>query len=165
MFHRRQFQSIGFVVSILGAVMVGTVSTLCPTPRCVTYDEINTLWVDPNPARFLQCRPDVTGGWSLQQMPCAPGTLFSFSRQVCVLPAYWSTCAEVAPSAEPCEEPRCITYAQINTLWVHKLTNKFYQCRPVNGTWTPQEMPCAPGTLYSFKHQTCVQESMWKSSC
>ncbi|XP_053668138.1 uncharacterized protein LOC128718537 [Anopheles marshallii] len=167
MLHRGQPHSIGSVLVVLGTVMAVTVSALCPTPRCATYDEINTLWTDPDPAHYQQCRPSPNGTWYLQQMTCASGTLFSYDRQVCVRPAYWTDCAvaPTAPDVVPCEAPRCITFAEIGTLWVHRLREKYYQCRPVNGTWVPQEMLCAPGTLFSFKHQVCVHQAMWQSSC
>ncbi|XP_050067924.1 uncharacterized protein LOC126556594 [Anopheles maculipalpis] len=67
-------------------------NSLCPEPRCVTFEEINTLWAITDPAYFLQCRPDVFGSWSPQLMPCAPETLFSFRQQVCVQPQNWEGC-------------------------------------------------------------------------
>uniref|UniRef100_A0A182Y4Y3 Uncharacterized protein n=1 Tax=Anopheles stephensi TaxID=30069 RepID=A0A182Y4Y3_ANOST len=73
----------------------------CPEPRCITFEEINTLWAVTDPAYFLQCRPDVFGGWSLQLMPCAPETLFSFRQQVCVHPQYWVGCGETTESTLP----------------------------------------------------------------
>uniref|UniRef100_A0A4Y0BH01 Chitin-binding type-2 domain-containing protein n=1 Tax=Anopheles funestus TaxID=62324 RepID=A0A4Y0BH01_ANOFN len=166
MFYRQLYQSIGSVLVVLVTVMVESAIIPCPTPRCVTYEDINRHWPDPAPTHFQQCRPNPNGTWYLQQMPCSPGLLFSYSRQVCVLPAYWSDCAVQTPDALNCPEPSCITYAEINTRWVHQSeTDKFYQCRPVNGTWSPQVMPCAPSTLFSFKQQTCVHQFMWKSSC
>ncbi|XP_052900005.1 uncharacterized protein LOC128306513 [Anopheles moucheti] len=166
MLHRGQFHSIGSLLVVLGTVVVVAVSGLCPTPRCATYDNINTLWTGPDPAHYQQCRPSQNGTWYLQLMACAPGTLFSYERQVCVLPVYWTECSiTAAPDAVACEAPRCVTYDEISTLWVHELREKYYQCRPVNKTWVPQEMLCAPGTLFSFKHQVCVHQAMWKSSC
>ncbi|EAL41689.2 uncharacterized protein LOC120906255 [Anopheles arabiensis] len=137
---------------------------LCPVARCVTYDEVNTLWAVPDAAYFQQCRRVATGGWALQLMPCAPGTLFSYKQQVCVLPVYWKGCAAL-PDEQRCAAPRCGTYKEVNTLWVHESSDKFYQCRRINGTWAPLALPCAPGTLYSFKHQVCVLPSMWEASC
>uniref|UniRef100_A0A1Y9H251 Chitin-binding type-2 domain-containing protein n=1 Tax=Anopheles dirus TaxID=7168 RepID=A0A1Y9H251_9DIPT len=158
-----------------GAVPAGTGrqtfadNALCPVPRCVTYAEINTLWALSDPAYFLQCRPVPTGGWSVQLMPCAPATLFSYRRQVCVDTEHWEGCdgtesgtTTLAPNAELCVEPVCVTYEDINTLWVHRQPGRFYQCRPhQNGTWVLQEMPCAPGTLFSFRQQVCVLEALW----
>uniref|UniRef100_A0A182T8Y2 Chitin-binding type-2 domain-containing protein n=1 Tax=Anopheles maculatus TaxID=74869 RepID=A0A182T8Y2_9DIPT len=76
-------------------------NSLCPEPRCITFEEINTLWAVTDPAYFLQCRPDVFGGWSLQLMPCAPETLFSFRHQVCVHPQYWEGCGGSTESTLP----------------------------------------------------------------
>ncbi|XP_052899989.1 uncharacterized protein LOC128306497 [Anopheles moucheti] len=78
-------------------------NSLCPEPRCVTFEEINTLWTIPDPNFFQQCRPDVTGGWSLQLMPCAPATLFSFRRQVCVHIEHWEGCGESTLPTTPGE--------------------------------------------------------------
>ncbi|XP_035892028.1 uncharacterized protein LOC118503168 [Anopheles stephensi] len=157
-------------VMVVGGFEVSTTIEKCPPPRCVTYEEINTLWADPSPAHFLQCRPLQNGTWAPQKMPCAVGTLFSFKQQVCVLEINWnaelSGCIKADTKAPSCGEPSCETYEQINTLWVHSLKEKFYQCRPApNGTWVPQEMLCPTGTLFSFYHQVCVVKSMWKDSC
>uniref|UniRef100_A0AAG5DW33 Chitin-binding type-2 domain-containing protein n=1 Tax=Anopheles atroparvus TaxID=41427 RepID=A0AAG5DW33_ANOAO len=66
---------------------------------------------------------------------------------------------------DPCIGPRCVTYEEINTLWSHPSPNFFYQCRPLNGAWAPQEMPCAKGTLFSVVHQVCVFEQYWENTC
>uniref|UniRef100_A0A182Q518 Chitin-binding type-2 domain-containing protein n=1 Tax=Anopheles farauti TaxID=69004 RepID=A0A182Q518_9DIPT len=144
-------------------------NALCPVARCETYAEINTLWTVPDPAFYLHCRPDPKGGWYLQQMPCAPGTLFSYRQQVCVRTDLWTGCdgTESDTSTEnpldpQCPLPTCITYKDINTLWKHERTDHFYQCRPRNGAWEPQEMPCAPGTLFSFRSQVCVRQELWQ---
>uniref|UniRef100_A0A182KG99 Chitin-binding type-2 domain-containing protein n=1 Tax=Anopheles christyi TaxID=43041 RepID=A0A182KG99_9DIPT len=172
-------------------------NSLCPAPRCVTYEEINTLWAVPDPAYFLQCRPSPLGDWSLQQMPCAPATLFSYRQQVCVRPEYWEGCAGTAtdtpttvtsipttstdsngetttmmtsdqtttldPMMPDCG-PQCDTYEGINTLWPYPDPEYFYQCRPLGGSWAPIMMPCAPTTKFSFRQQVCVRESEWEAS-
>ncbi|XP_041774757.1 uncharacterized protein LOC121595081 [Anopheles merus] len=66
---------------------------------------------------------------------------------------------------DPCSGPRCVTLQEINTLWVHPMADKFYQCRPLMSGWSPQEMPCAPGTLFSFFHQVCVHPWDWADPC
>uniref|UniRef100_A0A182P7G9 Chitin-binding type-2 domain-containing protein n=1 Tax=Anopheles epiroticus TaxID=199890 RepID=A0A182P7G9_9DIPT len=163
-------------------------NSLCPAPRCVTYQEINTLWAVPDPAYFLQCRPSPLGDWTLQQMPCAPATLFSFRQQVCVRPEYWEGCAGTPTVTSPttpipsstdanlstdgslsttvtippgigdsfCQQAKCVTYEEINTLWNDEQPNYFCQCRPIGGAWAPIRMPCAPSTIFSFRHQVCV---------
>ncbi|XP_053699235.1 protein starmaker-like [Sabethes cyaneus] len=75
---------------------------LCPEPSCVTFEEINTLWAVPDPNFFLQCRPTQNPPvWVLQQMPCAPGTWFSFRIQVCVFPEDWRPCVGQLSPAIP----------------------------------------------------------------
>uniref|UniRef100_A0A182Q8F3 Chitin-binding type-2 domain-containing protein n=1 Tax=Anopheles farauti TaxID=69004 RepID=A0A182Q8F3_9DIPT len=76
-----------------------------------------------------------------------------------------STDDVVDDSLDPCSGPRCVTFDEINTLWVHPLPTFFYQCRPLMGGWSPQEMPCAPGTLFSFRHQVCVHPQDWTDPC
>ncbi|XP_050068315.1 uncharacterized protein LOC126556801 [Anopheles maculipalpis] len=156
------------VVMIVGSYETSAAIDDCPLPRCVTYAEINTYWADPNPAFFLQCRPQPNGTWAPQRMACGPGTLFSFKHQVCVLEGNWnatSNCTEIPPASE-CGAPSCETYDEINTLWVHPQREKFYQCRPAkSGKWEPQEMLCSVGTVFSFFHQVCDYVSKWKEPC
>uniref|UniRef100_A0A182P7G7 Chitin-binding type-2 domain-containing protein n=1 Tax=Anopheles epiroticus TaxID=199890 RepID=A0A182P7G7_9DIPT len=72
---------------------------------------------------------------------------------------------DVQMPLDPCAGPRCVTQQEINTLWVHPSSNMFYQCRPMMSGWSPQEMPCAPGTLFSFFHQVCVHPWEWSDPC
>uniref|UniRef100_A0A182MSQ3 Chitin-binding type-2 domain-containing protein n=1 Tax=Anopheles culicifacies TaxID=139723 RepID=A0A182MSQ3_9DIPT len=65
----------------------------------------------------------------------------------------------------PCSGPRCVTLQEINTLWIHPMPTMFYQCRPLMGGWSPQEMPCAPGTLFSYFDQVCVHTQDWVDIC
>ncbi|XP_038122601.1 uncharacterized protein LOC6040803 [Culex quinquefasciatus] len=65
-----------------------------------------------------------------------------------------------------CIEPLCDTWQNINTLWPLRDPNFFYQCRPAfGGGWIPQQMPCAPGTVFSFRHQVCVWPIQWVDPC
>ncbi|XP_058444005.1 uncharacterized protein LOC131425816 [Malaya genurostris] len=78
---------------------------------------------------------------------------------------------ELTPPSIPildgfCIEPKCETNEDINTLWPHRLAEFFYQCRPAfGGGWTPQLMPCAPGTMFSFAVQVCVWPNQWEDPC
>ncbi|XP_058826738.1 uncharacterized protein LOC131686768 [Topomyia yanbarensis] len=73
----------------------------------------------------------------------------------------WSTTISTAQSVEDCIDISCRTYNEINTLWCHALPTHFCQCRPSPvGLWVPQVMPCAEGTVYSFRHQVCVHPDM-----
>ncbi|KFB52189.1 AGAP013024-PA-like protein [Anopheles sinensis] len=156
----------------------------CPTPSCLTKQEIDTLWGYPDPNFFRQCRPTQANGWELQLMPCAPPTLFSFRQQVCVLPQFWEGCTgndggggdgttinppntegtqdDTDEPRDQCNVPRCTTYEEINTLWAHSSPYYFYQCNPFMGAWVPQEMPCAPGTMFSYRQQVCVIPQLWE---
>ncbi|XP_055618317.1 uncharacterized protein LOC129763360 [Toxorhynchites rutilus septentrionalis] len=291
----------------------------CPVPSCVTFQDINTLWAVTDPHYFLQCRPTATGGWVLQQMPCANPTRFDYWRQTCVAPENWKACdgqivgpgepstpvpppittstpeittttaiptttteatttttetptttttpattttetattttapvttttaapttttetpitttttmtptttteppittttavtttteavtttttplttttaapttttetpittttavttttetpttttspatTTIDPGEEYCIVPQCRTKQEIDTYWPHPDPEKFYQCRPNIAGWTPQEMPCAPSTLFSFRHQVCVWPFQWEDPC
>uniref|UniRef100_A0A182SYZ2 Chitin-binding type-2 domain-containing protein n=1 Tax=Anopheles maculatus TaxID=74869 RepID=A0A182SYZ2_9DIPT len=157
------------VVLIVGSYETSSPIVKCPPPRCVTYEEINTYWVDPSPAFFQQCRPMPNGTWAPQKMPCGPVTLFSFRQQTCVPEANWNatdSCTEIGPPDPICRDPSCKSFEEINTLWAHSSPKMFYQCRPApNLTWVPEAMPCGPGTLFSFKRQGCELESMWNGTC
>uniref|UniRef100_A0A3F2Z130 Chitin-binding type-2 domain-containing protein n=1 Tax=Anopheles minimus TaxID=112268 RepID=A0A3F2Z130_9DIPT len=72
---------------------------------------------------------------------------------------------DVVLPADPCSGPRCATAQEINTLWIHPTASMFYQCRPFMSGWAPQEMPCAPGTLFSYFQQVCVHAQDWVDEC
>ncbi|XP_052872207.1 uncharacterized protein LOC128277737 [Anopheles cruzii] len=177
---------IGALLPLLLLVIAGRCSAqgvgneLCPEARCDTQSAIETLWGVPDPSFFLQCRLVPDGSWQLELMPCAPGTWFHFRLQVCVVSDVWEGCdgtegptttpsgpgtGEPGTELDPCPGPRCVTSAEINTLWVHPSPGHFYQCRPGTAGWFPQEMPCAPGTLFSFRHQVCVHPWDWVEPC
>lgn len=72
-----------------------------------------------------------------------------------------ASCGVFAQTVDDCIRASCRTYEDVNTLWCHADPGHFCQCRPSpSGTWVPQVMPCAPGTLYSFRRQTCVHPYM-----
>ncbi|XP_058825619.1 uncharacterized protein LOC131685726 [Topomyia yanbarensis] len=148
----------------------------CIASSCKTYKEINTLWCYPDPNYFCQCRPITNGGsWTEQVMPCADGTKFSFRQQVCVLPQYYNAteCLDPNPN-DPvttgnlkCSNP-CTTYAEIVKLGCSPSGPKeFCQCRPtpVERVFTPIKMPCANGTSFSYRRQTCMADGLWTDSC
>lgn len=88
-------------------------------------------------------------------------TRFPFSGFIVVLIAV-VTGTTSAQTAQDCINVACRTYDDVNTLWCHADPAHFCQCRPSpGGTWVPQVMPCAPGTLYSFRRQTCVHPPMY----
>uniref|UniRef100_A0A182SCK2 Chitin-binding type-2 domain-containing protein n=1 Tax=Anopheles maculatus TaxID=74869 RepID=A0A182SCK2_9DIPT len=64
----------------------------CPQPACTTAKDLNTLWASPDATQFVRCRPAPTGYWMIELNPCAPGTLFQFSKQACVATRNWSSC-------------------------------------------------------------------------
>ncbi|EGK96287.1 AGAP013460-PA [Anopheles gambiae str. PEST] len=64
----------------------------CPPPSCITAKDLNTLWASPDATQYIRCRPAPTGYWMVELKPCAPGTLFQFSRQTCVGTRNWSSC-------------------------------------------------------------------------
>ncbi|XP_058444293.1 uncharacterized protein LOC131425970 [Malaya genurostris] len=65
-----------------------------------------------------------------------------------------------AETVEDCTEISCRTFQHINTLWCHTRPTYFCQCRPSpTGLWVAQVMPCAIGTVFSFRQQVCVHPS------
>ncbi|KXJ73486.1 hypothetical protein RP20_CCG015748 [Aedes albopictus] len=149
----------------------------CIAANCNTYQEINILYCHINPARFCQCRPTADNGWDLEVMPCPePETVFSFRHQVCVHPSMRDQldCIITEGTLDPgCEEVSCKTYEEINTLSCHSESGRFCQCRPVStqkddpnkGLFEPISMPCAKGTLFNFRLQTCSREELWTNTC
>ncbi|KAL1383952.1 hypothetical protein pipiens_013098 [Culex pipiens pipiens] len=152
----------------------------CIGSSCKTYKEVNTLWCHADPTHFCQCRTTAAGTWQEAVMPCARAqTYFSFRRQTCVTVDMWDQAEclgpdelmggaeEPAPVEVKCEHA-CVTYADISTLWCHPADrDAFCQCRPtaVPKVFEIVKMPCANGTLFSFKRQTCMQDSLWADSC
>uniref|UniRef100_A0A336KXF4 CSON000994 protein n=1 Tax=Culicoides sonorensis TaxID=179676 RepID=A0A336KXF4_CULSO len=62
----------------------------------------------------------------------------------------------------PCEAPICDTMEQRNTLYSHLDVTKFWQCIPVaDGSWSPIERPCAPGTWFCSDEQVCIWPRDW----
>lgn len=152
----------------------------CIGSSCKTYKEVNTLWCHADPTHFCQCRTTATGTWQEAVMPCARAqTYFSFRRQTCVTVDMWDKAECLGPDElmVPAEEPApvevkcehaCVTYADISTLWCHPADrDAFCQCRPtaVPKVFEIVKMPCANGTLFSFKRQTCMQDSLWADNC
>ncbi|EAT39918.1 AAEL008312-PA [Aedes aegypti] len=150
----------------------------CIASTCKTYKDINTLWCHADPTYFCQCRTDASGAWVEQVMPCSRnGTLFSFRKQTCVHQDLWdqNECLlmgqekeEVSEQIDECSNP-CGTYQEISQLWCHPASDRklFCQCRPtdVQRVFRTVPMPCATGTSFSFKKQTCVHDAMWVDSC
>ncbi|KAL1378297.1 hypothetical protein pipiens_015670 [Culex pipiens pipiens] len=134
-------------------------SVLCEEVPCVTYWEINTLVCHADPKQFCQCKPlriEPTV-WVPVAMPCAADT----SVHLCSNPGR-RTVPTASQTVQDCINVACRTYDDVNTLWCHADPGHFCQCRPSpSGTWAPQVMPCAPGTLYSFRRQTCVHPPMY----
>ncbi|KAL1401040.1 hypothetical protein pipiens_006936 [Culex pipiens pipiens] len=150
----------------------------CIASSCKTFKEVSTLWCHADPTHFCQCRTTASGTWQEQVMPCArAGTFFSYKRQTCVTVDMWDQGECFGADESLVKEPdaelvncrqSCETYADITQLWCHpKDRNAFCQCRPtaVQKVFEPVKMPCANGTLFSFKRQTCMQEGLWTESC
>ncbi|XP_035780894.1 uncharacterized protein LOC118460582 [Anopheles albimanus] len=116
--------------------------------------------------------PDLWEGCDGTEVTPAPGTPVPPPEtpvpppETPVPPAPVPTTANPDDLQDPCGGPRCDTFEEINTLWVHPRPDYFYQCRPMPaGNWVPQEMPCAPATLFSFVDQVCVHASDWINVC
>ncbi|EAT39920.1 AAEL008313-PA [Aedes aegypti] len=149
----------------------------CESASCSSFKNINTLYCHINKARFCQCRPGLGNAWVLQVMPCPdPETVFSFKHQVCVHPwmrddRYCVTDSELLD--DECVTAPCKTYEEINTLTCHLDRYQFCQCRPIStrpdnpnkGLFAGISMPCAKGTSFSFRQQTCVHDGLWVDSC
>ncbi|KXJ72512.1 hypothetical protein RP20_CCG017829 [Aedes albopictus] len=109
-------------------------------------------------------------------MPCPePETVFSLRHQVCVHPSMRDQrdCPTEDVLDPGCDEVPCNTYEEINTLSCHSEAKRFCQCRPVSiqkddpnkGVFKPISMPCAEGTLFNFRLQTCSREELWTNTC
>ncbi|XP_058821282.1 uncharacterized protein LOC131683377 [Topomyia yanbarensis] len=135
-------------------------STICPTPSCLTFTHVKTLWADSDPNFFLECRSSRDSNtWGLRKTPCAPGTWFNYHLQACVFPEDWKACVgqqTSKPAVNPphstvidgdyfarmanerldsdkviCGVPRCRTQSQISrVLWPGSAGDSFYQCVP-----------------------------------
>ncbi|XP_001659114.2 uncharacterized protein LOC5570410 [Aedes aegypti] len=160
----------------------------CVAASCSTFQQINTLYCHANPAWFCQCRPGLGNVWILQVMTCPePETVFSFRHQVCVHPSMRDE-AECDPAGagdgpddtdieddvdRACELAPCGTFEEINTLTCHPDVKRFCQCRPIStqpedpnrGLFVAIAMPCAEGTSFSFRQQTCARDELWVDSC
>lgn len=165
------------LLSVIGSIS-GQSRESCIASSCKTFKEVSTLWCHADPTHFCQCRTTASGTWQEQVMPCArAGTFFSYKRQTCVTVDMWDQGECFGADESLVKEPdaelvncrqACVTYADITQLWCHpKDRNAFCQCRPtaVQKVFEPVKMPCANGTLFSFKRQTCMQEGLWTESC
>ncbi|XP_055601897.1 uncharacterized protein LOC129750835 [Uranotaenia lowii] len=149
----------------------------CMGARCETYEHINTLWCHRDPAKYCQCRPNSgTWSWEPRVMPCAPGTVFHFWRQVCVHPSVRPDDVCVMPEEEDeptsvmpvCDQVPCNTREEREKLSCHEDSHQFCRCRPLSidpVTWAAIAMPCAQGTAFSYRHQTCFLQVVWTNSC
>ncbi|XP_062543058.1 uncharacterized protein LOC134210794 [Armigeres subalbatus] len=148
----------------------------CLSASCANYKDINTLWCHTDSTYYCRCRLDASGTWVPQQQPCAGGTAFSFRQQTCVHQAIWKP--NECPPVEVEEEVElvvlecsnsCGTSAEIARLACHPepTRKKFCQCRPteVERVFRTQPMPCASGTSFSYKRQTCVHDALWTDTC
>ncbi|XP_055551757.1 uncharacterized protein LOC129734061 [Wyeomyia smithii] len=77
-----------FLLVIFLATLSATEENPC-VPRCVTFEEINTLWANENYELYWQCDPVDEDVWVPVLRVCAPETLFSFRQQTCVHPDEW----------------------------------------------------------------------------
>lgn len=144
----------------------------CLAQGCSTYEQLNTLWCHSDPDKFCQCRPSPSGTWSLQVMPCAPATVYSFRHQVCVHPSMRNEleCQDkiIGDQLDICDETPCVTYQDINTLRCHEDTKRFCHCRPLKiqpTVYAPLAMPCGADTTFSYRQQTCTRDEFWQNSC
>ncbi|KXJ73487.1 hypothetical protein RP20_CCG015749 [Aedes albopictus] len=167
-----------FLVTSGASLALAQTRESCIASTCKTYKDINTLWCHADPTYFCQCRTDPSGAWVEQVMPCSRnGTMFSFSRQTCVHEDQWdrNECLNLGKEVDElekeildCSNP-CATYEEISRLWCHPAPDRkiFCQCRPtdVQRVFRTVPMPCANGTSFSFKKQTCVHDAMWTESC
>ncbi|XP_058465084.1 uncharacterized protein LOC131438808 [Malaya genurostris] len=55
----------------------------CIVAKCVTLQQINTLWCHTEPEFYCQCVPVDRYEWSVMVRPCAPQTEFNFRFQKC----------------------------------------------------------------------------------
>ncbi|XP_058444001.1 dentin sialophosphoprotein-like [Malaya genurostris] len=77
-----------FLFLVFSAGFIDTKANRC-SPRCVSIEEINTLWANEDPKHYWQCDPVDEGVWNPVLRICAPATLFSFRQQTCVDPDDW----------------------------------------------------------------------------
>ncbi|XP_062553681.1 uncharacterized protein LOC134218555 [Armigeres subalbatus] len=72
-----------------------------------------------------------------------------------------------------CEAVPCGSFEKINTLSCHPDSKRFCQCRPIaieseypnRGVFEAIDMPCASGTSFSFRLQTCARDELWINTC
>ncbi|XP_062550006.1 uncharacterized protein LOC134214699 [Armigeres subalbatus] len=168
-----------WIIALLGYILgwaAGQISENPCVPRCVTFGEINTLWMTKSVRQYWQCEPVDENDWNIRLKTCASGTVFDYEKQTCVTEdltkEYSSVCVERDPSIvippeqdewlELCPEPGCSNFQEINTLWAIPDPAFFLQCRPdPSGIWVLHQMPCAPTKLFHFARQVCVLPNNW----
>lgn len=111
--------------------------------------------------RYWVCR-----GTTPQLNTCTVPLFFQPSSQRCVFPWNWEY-EPIRPPTNPppppppsiCENPNCDEDS--SKLWPSTSPIHFWQCAPFG----PVQMPCSPGTKFSFEHQVCVWPSQWSNVC
>merc|ERR1712150_307137 len=129
--------------------------------------------------KFFQCQ-QVGEEWVGHHMSCAAGTVWSQSTRACVHPEAEETEKQVEQTRElgipepkvdsqgiPCKpllNPNfaCVTVGR-KGYYPHLCSRSLYhQCQATPNGWIAHVMPCAPGTVWSQRQQTCVAENQLK---